>query len=42
MGSSFNDILKIAKKNFKETNIYKPDSSEKIPKENYLICKYLN
>tara|TARA_B100000427_G_scaffold278417_1_gene248159 strand:+ start:1529 stop:2140 length:612 start_codon:yes stop_codon:yes gene_type:complete len=42
MGSSFNDILKIAKKNFKETNIYKPDSSRKNSKENYLICKYLN
>tara|TARA_B100001996_G_scaffold148726_1_gene113218 strand:+ start:2380 stop:2991 length:612 start_codon:yes stop_codon:yes gene_type:complete len=42
MGSSFNDILKIAKKNFKETNIYKPDSSRKSSKESYLICKYLN
>ena len=41
MGSSFNEIVAIAKKNFKEVNIFKPQSSRKDSKENFIICKYL-
>ena len=41
MGSSFNEITKIAKNNFKEVNIYKPPASRKDSKENFIICKYL-
>ena len=41
MGSSFNEIVDIAKKNFKEFHVYKPPSSRKESKENFIICKYL-
>ena len=41
IGSVFNEIIKIAKETFKETNIYKPKASRKESKESYLICKYL-
>ena len=41
MGSSFNEIVKIAKKNFKEIHIYKPPASRKDSKESFIICKYL-
>ena len=41
MGSSFNDIIKIAKKKFKEVRIYKPPASRKDSKESFIICKYL-
>ena len=41
MGSSFNQIVEIAKKNFKEFHIYKPPSSRKESKENFIICKNL-
>jgi len=41
MGSSFNDIIKIAKKNFKEVSTYKPPASRKDSKESFIICKYL-
>ena len=41
MGSSFNNIIKKAKENFKETHIFKPAASRKDSKESFLICKYL-
>ena len=41
MGSSFNEILSIAKKKFKETNIFKPPASRKESKESFIICKFL-
>jgi len=41
MGSSFNEIVLNAKKNFKQINIYKPPASRKNSKENFIICKFL-
>mgnify|MGYP001238078685 FL=1 len=41
MGSSFNEIIKTAKKKFKEVSIYKPPASRKDSKESFIICKYL-
>ena len=41
MGVAFNDIIKEAKKIFKEIKIYKPGASRKESKENYIICKNL-
>ena len=41
MGSTFNEIVKNAKKNFKESKIFKPPSSRKDSKESFIICKNL-
>ena len=41
MGSSFNEIVTIAKKKFKEVNVFKPPASRKDSKESFIICKYL-
>ena len=41
MGSSFNDIVNISKKIFKDTNIFKPQSSRKDSKETFIVCKNL-
>ncbi len=41
MGSSFNEIVKIAKKKFREVNIFKPQASRKDSKESFIICKIL-
>ena len=41
MGSSFNEIVEIAKKKFKEVNMFKPPASRKSSKENFIICKHL-
>ena len=41
MGSSFNEIVEIAKKEFKEVHIFKPPASRKDSKENFIICKHL-
>ena len=41
MGSSFNEIVEIAKKKFKEVHIFKPPASRKDSKENFIICKFL-
>tara|TARA_B100000287_G_scaffold244869_1_gene230269 strand:+ start:271 stop:894 length:624 start_codon:yes stop_codon:yes gene_type:complete len=41
MGSSFNEIITIAKKQFKEVNVFKPPASRKDSKESFIICKNL-
>jgi len=41
MGSSFNEIVEIAKTKFKQVNIFKPPASRKDSKENFIICKNL-
>ena len=41
MGSTFNEIVENAKKNFKESKIFKPPSSRKDSKESFILCKNL-
>ena len=41
MGSSFNEIVELAKKHFKVFHVYKPPSSRKESKESFIICKNL-
>ena len=41
LGSSFNEIVALAKKIFREVKIYKPKSSRKESKESFIICKKL-
>tara|TARA_B100001564_G_scaffold167582_1_gene140729 strand:+ start:126 stop:737 length:612 start_codon:yes stop_codon:yes gene_type:complete len=41
MGSSFNEIVKTGKEYFKEVKVFKPKSSRKDSKENFIICRYL-
>ena len=41
MGSSFNEIVALGKKIFKEVKVFKPKSSRKDSKESFIICKYL-
>ena len=41
MGSTFNEIVENAKKNFKESKIFKPPSSRIDSKESFIICKNL-
>ena len=41
MGSTFNEIVEIAKKKFKEVHIFKPPASRKDSKESFIICKHL-
>ena len=41
MGSSFNEIVELAKKHFKVFYVYKPPSSRKESKESFIICKNL-
>ena len=41
MGPSFNEIMTIAKKKFKQVNIFKPPASRKDSKESFIICKQL-
>tara|TARA_B100000427_G_scaffold321881_1_gene323087 strand:- start:213 stop:824 length:612 start_codon:yes stop_codon:yes gene_type:complete len=41
MGSSFNEIIKISKKKFREVNVFKPPASRKDSKESFIICKFL-
>ena len=39
MGSSFNEIVALGKKIFKEVKVFKPQSSRKYSKESFIICK---
>ncbi len=41
MGTSFNEIIGLAKKTFKEVKVFKPKSSRKDSKESFIICKNL-
>ena len=41
MGSSFNEIVALAKKYFKEVRVFKPLASRKNSKETFIICKFL-
>ena len=41
MGSSFNEIVALGKKTFKQVDIFKPPSSRKDSKENFIICRNL-
>ena len=39
MGSSFNEIVALGKKIYKEVKVFKPKSSRKVSKESFIICK---
>ena len=41
LGSSFNEIVALGKKMFKEVKVFKPKSSRKESKESFIICKIL-
>ena len=41
MGASFNEIVALGKKTFKQVDIFKPPSSRKDSKENFIICRNL-
>jgi 23S rRNA (uridine2552-2'-O)-methyltransferase len=41
LGSSFNEIVALGKKIFKEVKVFKPNSSRKESKESFIICKIL-
>ena len=41
LGSSFNEIVALAKTIFKEVKVFKPKSSRKESKESFIICKIL-
>jgi 23S rRNA (uridine2552-2'-O)-methyltransferase len=41
LGSSFNEIVALGKKIFKEVKVFKPKSSRKESKESFIICKIL-
>ena len=41
MGSSFNEIVALGKKIFKDVKVFKPKSSRKDSKESFIICKNL-
>ena len=41
MGSTFNEIVALGKKIFKEVKVFKPKSSIKDSKESFIICKNL-
>ena len=41
MGATFNEIVALGKKIFKEVKVFKPKSSRKDSKESFIICKNL-
>jgi len=41
MGSTFNEIVALGKKIFKDVKVFKPKSSRKDSKESFIICKKL-
>ncbi len=41
MGSTFNEIVALGKKIFREVKVFKPKSSRKDSKESFIICKNL-
>ena len=42
MGSTFNEIVALGKKIFKEVKVFKPQSSRKDSKESFIICKKIS
>jgi 23S rRNA (uridine2552-2'-O)-methyltransferase len=41
LGTSFNELVALAKTIFKEVKVFKPKSSRKESKESFIICKFL-
>ena len=41
MGGSFNEVIELGKKIFKDVKVFKPKSSRKDSKESFVICKNL-
>ncbi len=41
LGLSFNEIVALGKKIFKEVKVFKPKASRKESKESFIICKIL-
>jgi len=41
MGESFNEIIEVGKKIFKDVKVFKPKSSRKDSKESFIICRNL-
>ena len=41
LGSSFNEIVALGKKIFKEVKVFKPKASRKESKESFIVCKIL-
>ncbi len=41
MGVTFNEIVALGKKIYKEVKVFKPKSSRKDSKESFIICRYL-
>ena len=41
LGTSFNEIVALAKSIFREVRVFKPKSSRKESKESFIICKFL-
>ena len=41
MGGTFNEIVDLGKKIFREVKVFKPKSSRKDSKESFIICKIL-
>jgi 23S rRNA (uridine2552-2'-O)-methyltransferase len=41
MGGTFNEIVAVGKKYFKEVKVFKPKSSRKDSKESFIICRNL-
>ena len=39
MGRTFNEIVALAKKIFKDVKVFKPKSSRKDSKESFIVCK---
>ena len=39
MGATFNEIVALGKKIFKEVKVFKPKSSRKDSKESFIICR---
>ena len=41
MGSTFKEIMTLSKEIYEETRVFKPISSRKDSKENFIICRFL-